>query len=162
MRFGRIYPPLLWLVLALFNTPAQTQVADRPSQKTFSIPIEFCQDHGVVLLPVSVDGRRYQFILDTGADRTVVSKEASGINPVDIEVALLHRSGPGMRGDAVLARVALQVGESVSVELTVLVMEMKDVRKIYGKVDGLVGQDFLKKFSRVIIDHKSMRLVLEQ
>ncbi len=154
---------LIWLVTPFFCAITQTQCSDPNADlKKILVPLEFCREHGVFLVPVTMRGRIYRFILDTGSEYTVVSAEASGVSAVELRRAEFDRSGPGMRGFAVPIVMTLAIGDSRPVELEVRVMDMKLVREIYGKVDGLLGQDFLKEFSHVTIDRKDMRLVLEQ
>src|ERR1700678_1599021 len=109
----------------------------------------------LILVPVYVEGKGpYEFILDTGAYRCLLSPELSssiGIQPGSQQQA----TGIGGAINMSSARVSsLTVGtasqENIEVAITAELSRLGDA--VQTKVDGVLGSNFLKNF-RVSLDY---------
>jgi hypothetical protein len=113
----------------------------------------------VMMVEGSVNGRRANLIVDTGAESTVVSPEMAGLNEVELMKARFSSQGPGLRGEAVMDEAEVRLTSDRRVRLNVVVMRMENVSKEYGvKVDGLIGQDLLSLYGTVAIDYKNKKI----
>jgi predicted aspartyl protease len=110
----------------------------------------------LILVPVYVDGKGpYEFILDTGAYRCLLSPELSssiGIRPQSQQQA----TGVGGSIKISTARVtSLAVGTATQKNLEVAITDelsrLGDA--VHSKVDGVLGSNFLKDF-RVALDYQ--------
>jgi predicted aspartyl protease len=73
LRHGRLLAALLWLSSATAAAAQQTPPPPDPPQP---VVLDFTIDSGRMTVPVMVDGQGpFGFVIDTGADRTVVSRE---------------------------------------------------------------------------------------
>jgi predicted aspartyl protease len=98
-------------------------------------------------VPVIINGQGpFQFVIDTGADRTVVSAElADRLGLADAGKARLHAMG-GSRDVRIVKVDALQVSTKVLRTLTAAALPAENLG-----ADGLLGVDMLKG-QRVVID----------
>jgi predicted aspartyl protease len=116
----------------------------------------------VVLVPVLVNGKGpYQFALDTGAGQTVVSSELAKelvLDPGEKKEAL----GAGGKVSVSLSKVNSIAVESAKLEdLPVVIADLSLLRlAVGGKLDGVLGYNYLKKF-KVTIDYPKGKLSLE-
>jgi hypothetical protein len=100
-------------------------------------------------------------ILDTGASHTVVSPERAGLSTLDLAKARFSPNGPGVSAEAVWSRTTLRLGGKVWSDRPVVVMNMAEISRVYGrKVDGLLGHDLLGECRRISIDFEQRRLLL--
>ncbi len=126
-----------------------------------SLPLTFCREQNAMTVTVEVNGKPHRFIVDTGAELTIVSHEVVGLSLVDLREAAFSQSGPGLKGDAIFVRANLRLGNRTWQERLIVAMDLQAVRSRYGKdVDGLLGQDLLREFSSVKVDFKNRQLVL--
>jgi predicted aspartyl protease len=131
------------------------------SAEDVSLPIVFCKGRNAMTVLVEVNGKPHRFLVDTGAESTIVSREAVGFTMVDLRKASFSRSGPGIGGDAAFTRVDLKLGDRNWSQQSIVVMDLQYVRALYGKdIDGLLGQDVLHQFSSFKVDFKNRQLVL--
>jgi predicted aspartyl protease len=118
---------------------------------------------GGILLPVSVNGVSLTFVLDTGAEQTLLARRAFATLP----------GMPGLRGptraQAAGGAIELQssvvreirVGDFVRQEVPVAVMDLRPLQEQMGaKFDGVLGVDFLRG-QDVTLDLRAGRLRLE-
>jgi len=146
---------LCGLLLLLFVSVASAQEQHR----TFRIP--FHSVNGMILLDATVNNKPAVLLLDTGADFTLISPQASGLSTVKLR-ALTGTKTTGANGDYVKSRVDLRLAERHWIEREILVMDLSDASKRLGtRVDGFVGQDLLQEFSAVRIDFKNHVVELE-
>jgi len=108
----------------------------------------------MILLDAQVNAKPAVLLLDTRANFTLISLEASGV------VAKLDALNPnkttGATGEYVKGRVDLRLAERHWIERTVLVVNMSEASKRIGEqVDGFIGQDILREFSVLRIDYKA-------
>jgi hypothetical protein len=129
--------------------------------KELSVPFEINRGRVAILLRAELNGEPSVLILDTGASHTVVSPERAGLTTVDLAKARFSQNGPGVSAEAVWARTTLRLGGRVWSDRPVVVMNMAEISRVYGrKVDGLLGHDLLGECRRVSIDFEQRRLRL--
>jgi aspartyl protease family protein len=113
----------------------------------------------VLIVPCQINGiYRFNFLVDTGAAMTVISKQAADEIGIDatglqktIPIASLHQID-----NAVIVRLDnLQVGGQAVRNVDVLVMPLPKVLRI----DGLLGVNFLEAF-RVTFEFDNATLIL--
>lgn len=114
-----------------------------------------------MIVATVVNGKPRRFIVDTGAETTIISKETVNMNLVELRKARFAQSGPGMLGEAIVMRVDLKLGANIWPQAPVMVMDLHYIQDRYGKdIDGLLGQDVLSQFSSVTVDFKNRQLLL--
>jgi predicted aspartyl protease len=135
--------------------------APAAAEKDLEVPFEINRGREAILLRAELNGEPAVLILDTGASRTVVSPERAGLSALDLQKARFSANGPGMAAEAMWGRTTLRLGGKVWSDRPVVVMNMAEVSRMYGrKVDGLLGQDLLRECRRVSIDFKEQRLLI--
>lgn len=143
---------LLGILLAA-ALAAQAAVVDLPFERNAA--------RDAILLTAGVNGKRVTLLLDTGANRTVLDKSAAGLTAFDLKMSRFRQNGPGLGGEAVWATVGLRLGEKVWSQRRVVVMDLSEVSRVYGRrIDGILGQDILTEFDQVVIDFKAQRIRL--
>jgi hypothetical protein len=114
----------------------------------------------VMLVRGEVNGKPATLMVDTGATYTVLSEQAAEAAGVNLAIARF-RAGPGFRGEAAWGAATLQLGEKTWRERRVVLMNLEEVSEAYGRrIDGIVGQDLLREYERVVIDFRAKRIVL--
>src|SRR5215467_4689698 len=141
------------LLVLLLAAPFQVHA------QTFRVP--FHSAGGMILLDGQVNGKPAVLLLDTGADFTLISPEASGLTA---KLGALKATKPtGANGEYVKGRADLRLAERHWIDRTVLVMDLSEASKRLGtKIDGFIGQDLLREFSVVRIDYKAGQLEFEK
>jgi hypothetical protein len=135
--------------------------APAAAEKDLEVSFEINRGREAILLRGELNGEPAVLILDTGASHTVVSPERAGLNALDLRKARFSEKGPGMGAEAVWGRTTLRLGGKVWSDRPVVVMNLTEVSRMYGrKVDGLLGHDILGECRRVAIDFKERRLLL--
>jgi hypothetical protein len=127
------------------------------------VRVPFRTVQSMILVQGSVNGRPVTFLLDTGADRTIISVKKYG----DLEFQLHHvqrsLNGPGMTGESVRLPVDLTLANRLWVGQRVAVMNLEDLQKILGiTFDGLLGEDILREFRSIRIDYHAHVIELEE
>ena len=127
----------------------------------FEVPFERHPSHNAIVVEVRVNGRSARLVVDTGAANTVLSPEITGTPPLELKVSRFSDRGPGFHGEAIWGEATLKLGKRTWYEQRVVVMNLQEVRRLYGpKIDGILGQDLLCAFDQVVIDFKSRTLRL--
>lgn len=156
-KFARFGYSLRTVALALLLC-ADAATAQGPS-RSFRVP--FHTVNGMVLLDAEVNGKPAVLLLDTGADFTLISPQASGLPKARLR-ALTATQTTGANGEYVKARVDLKLAEQRWVDRAVLVMDLSEASKRLGtRIDGFVGADLLQEFSAVRIDFRNHLVELE-
>lgn len=168
---------LLGYVLALSvsdvcrgQVKADTSLADRQSAPCTStktphcpsvLPIEHDAVFGEILVSVRVNGKPAVLILDTGSSTTILSPEASGLDPVNLRRADPPKKGTGFVGDGRWGEATLVTGTRIWKDHRILVQDMKSITDaMHRKIDGILGQDILGEFKYIVIDFKHKCVVL--
>ncbi len=149
------------LLFALLFSGVFTGVVSAQEQQPRTFRIPFHSVNGMILLDATVNGKPASLLLDTGADATILSPQASGLSTVKLR-ALTANKTTGTNGEYVKSRVDLRLAEGHWIEREILVMDLSDVSKRMGtQIDGFIGADVLREFSAVRIDFKKQVLELE-
>ena len=115
----------------------------------------------VILVEASVNGRPVTLILDTGATNTMLTQQAAGMSSLQLQLSRFANREPGIRGEAVWGEVTLRLGKHTWRDQRVAVMNLDELTRVYGRqIDGILGQDLLRKFSSVEIRFKSKKIIL--
>jgi predicted aspartyl protease len=139
---------LLGLIAALATQPALAQGEAVPPAATV---LETGNDLAMrMTVPVMVNGQGpFQFFIDTGADRTVISEElADRLGLKDLDKARLHAMS-GVREVRVVEINTLQVSNNVARKVKAAALP---ARHLGG--DGLLGIDSLEN-QRIVMDFKA-------
>ena len=147
------------MLRGLLLAVAFTLFASTVHAQTFRVP--FHSVNGMILLDAQVNGKTAVLLLDTGADFTLISPEASGLSAkLD---ALKATNTTGASGEYVKGRIDLRLAERHWIDRAVLIMDLTEASKRLGtKIDGFIGQDLLREFSAVRIDYKSAQVEFEK
>jgi hypothetical protein len=125
------------------------------------LPIEHDAVFGEVLVSVRVNGKPAVLILDTGSSATILSPEASGLDPINLRRADPPKKGTGFAGDGHWGEATLVTGTIIWKDHRILVEDMKNITDaMHRKIDGILGQDILGVFKHIEIDFEHKRLVL--
>lgn len=112
-----------------------------------------------LLVPVEVNGQSAQaFILDTGAARSVISKEMAATAGIMVERAETIMSAGGPMDVQVGARTTIAVG-GLEQPLPVTIADMSAIQAAGIDVNGVLGVDYLRGYA-VTIDRKTSQLEL--
>ena len=116
----------------------------------------------LTLVPVSIDGRGpFEFILDTGAGTTLLSKALA----TELEIKITGSKEGQTAGGKVAVSLAevrsIAVGEAKIENLPVAITDLSAIGQTVGaKIDGDLGYNFLKNF-RLTVDYERKELFLD-
>jgi hypothetical protein len=145
-----VFGVLMCLHLLLAAPPACAQV------KTVEIP--FSVSGGLILVDANINGKKASLLFDSGAMRTFV-------NPVILDGLTTTTDkaisiADGNRVDVRVVKTVVSLG-GASVEVAVSSYDMtKFAASIGVRLDGVVGQDVIGKFSGILIDYARHRITL--
>ena len=118
--------------------------------------------NALIVIPVTVnDEAPLYFLLDTGADTTIVDTALAK----KLGLATLRRiqqtvmTGSQTVEVSVLAR--LSVGDSSVEGLPVLEQDLSSLRRVDGRIVGILGQNFLSRFN-YLLDYRARSLRVEK
>ena len=120
----------------------------------------------MILVQGRINGKPATFLLDTGANHTIVSDKL--VDDLDVQVHRMRSitqndRGPGMVGEAVSFRTDVSLASYQWVSQPVWVMNLDDLKARFGKqIDGIIGQDLLREFRSVRIDYGSHTIYFER
>lgn len=147
---------LLGFVLALLLCPS----AHGQERRTYTVP--FHSVNGMILLDGQINGKPAVFLLDTGANNSVVDYRAAGFPNEKLEI-LRSTGSAGAEGACIVREVRLSLEHRSWLNRRVCVMDLTDVSRRMGtRVDGFIGMDVLTEFSVVRIDFKNRTIELEE
>lgn len=125
------------------------QSSGQGTSQRFSVPFEYAEGRGSLLVRVRINQRSALLIVDTGSSHTIVRPAFIGVKPSELASP---QTGAGVIGDAVGREVTLEVGPQVWQRRRVVVMDLSRALAEYREqIDGLLGLDFILQFSQVII-----------
>jgi hypothetical protein len=148
---------LEWLTLAAFIGILLAATGSAEGQ----IVLPITENDGLLRVTIRLNNTPRVLLLDTGALISLVSPEASGLSPVEISrLRKIKLYGAGGSGTEVrVAAIMLTLGER-KVTGEVIVGEMSNLR-LPDKCDGILGNDVLSQFKKVVIDYMAHTLTLE-
>jgi hypothetical protein len=144
---------LSFILLAPMPNPAQ------PS--TVRIPFRTVQS--LIVVEGKLNGNAATFLLDTGANRTIVSTKVYGNASFELQ-RTPHRQGPaGFAGYSLRRAAEIGLAENVWTAQQVSVMDLGELTQmLHIHFDGLLGQDFLRQFRSVRIDYRAHVIELQE
>jgi predicted aspartyl protease len=102
-------------------------------------------------VPVTVNGQGpFDFLLDTGAEVTVIDKKVAkklNLRPM-VHTRLAHYTGTSKVPLAAIE--SMSVGSHTVQDMKVLYFDLKKLWDFDGKIQGVLGQDYLSKFNYLI------------
>ena len=130
--------------------------AARAQATTVQIP--FSSSHGLIVIEANINGKTASLLFDSGAMRTFVNpsildglKTSSG-NAISI--------ADGNAVDVRVVKTAVSLG-GTSVQVLVSSYDMTKFAASIGlRVDGVIGQDVIGKFSGILIDYVRHKITL--
>lgn len=138
--------------------PAIIFLASIAGAQTLTVPVKI--ERGQILVTVRVNEKEARLLLDTGAGVTLVGpKFARGT----VEVERLDIEQQAGMSQASIRRVTITLGQITIKDHAVGVLDMTDVNRRTGdRIDGLLGQDVLRRFRSVRINFEEKTLELER
>lgn len=126
-----------------------------------AIPIERDRVFRVILVNILVNGKPAVVILDTGSNTTMLSPEASGLDPANLRLAFPPKLGAGFEGQRSWGLATLAIGARTWKDHRVLVADLKSLSNtMHRRIDGILGEDILGKSKYIEIDLEHNRLIL--
>jgi predicted aspartyl protease len=147
-----------WLFAALAMFLLAVVVAPTADAQTLAVPLDI--DGPRIFIRVHINDKRARLLLDTGAEITLVKPHfAKGTTELK-RVNILQQSG---MSQASIRLLSVTLGEVTLKNLVVGVLDMTDVTSRTGiSMDGLLGEDILRRFRSVRINFKDKTLELER
>jgi hypothetical protein len=131
------------------------------SAEDIELPFEIDSNRSAILVRGLVDGMPVLLILDTGASRTILARELVRLSPQALAPSRFSSDGPGLVANGRFTETTIELGGGLWRNKSVVGMSMAEVSKAFARrIDGLLGQDFLREFDRVTIDFRTKRLLL--
>jgi hypothetical protein len=128
-----------------------------------AVRLHFRTVQSMILVEGQIDGKKVTFLLDTGANHTILSARSYSDGQLPLRHALRGRNSAGMVGESVRLPVNLTLAGHVWASQTVTVMNLDELQDALGlRFDGLLGQDILREFRSVHIDYRDHVIELEQ
>ena len=126
--------------------------------QTLTVPLSI--DGPRIFVTVLVNDKRARLLVDTGAEITLVEPQfAKGTTELK-HVNLEHLAGNSQASTHLLS---VTLGELTLRDLAVGVLDMKNINKQLGtSMDGLLGEDILRRFRSVRINFKDKTLELDR
>ncbi|MDQ6925842.1 MAG: retroviral-like aspartic protease family protein [Candidatus Eremiobacteraeota bacterium] len=118
-------------------------------------------DLPLVLVKVRVNGTGpYTFFVDTGATLTVVGAPLARALNLPVLDAPVRGIGAGGRFSARASFATVSLGDVRQDRVVVGIVDLSQIRRAVGPVEGVIGYNFLKPY-RVVIDYPGRQLCLE-
>ena len=122
----------------------------RQAQSQSEIPFRLVNGNLIVVTLTSGENRPFDFVLDTGADTTIVDSalatRLSLVNLRHIEQSTLA----GIQSLTVSSVAILSAGSAQVHNLPVLVQDLARLRQLDSHIQGILGQDFLSHFNYLL------------
>ena len=116
-----------------------------------------------ILVQAKVNGNTATLLLDTGANRTIVSKEIYGTAQFNLQRMRKNLNGPGHAGESLRLPADVALASHMWAGQPVSVMNLEDLKQELGvNFDGLLGEDLLREFHSVRINYNAHVIELEQ
>jgi Aspartyl protease len=147
-------------VLALFLL-LLIPLPNRARPATLHVPFRTVQ--AMILVEGKVNGNRATLLLDTGANRTIISAKTYGNDKLAFPQYPRKPTGVGLTGYSLRRPADLVLGEREWLGQPVSVMDLEDLKGMLKlDFDGLLGQDILRQFRTVRIDYHTHVLEMEE
>jgi hypothetical protein len=144
---------LLFLLLIPLPNPAHSGTARIPFRTVQSL----------IVVEGKVNGNAATFLLDTGANRTIVSAKIYANARFDLQRMPPRRGGAGFSGYSLRRSADVELAENIWTAQQVSVMDLDELKQmLHMDFDALLGQDFLRKFRSVRIDYGAHVIELQE
>jgi hypothetical protein len=144
---------MLLLLLIPLPNPAHSGTARIPFRTVQSL----------IVVEGKVNGNAAIFLLDTGANRTIVSAKIYGVGRFNLQRMPRPNGGAGFAGYSLRRPADVELGETVRTAQEVSVMDLDELKQmLHMDFDGLLGQDFLRQFRSVRIDYRARVIELQE
>jgi Aspartyl protease len=144
---------LLLLLLMPLPNPAHSG--------TVRIPFRTVQS--LIVVEGKVNGNPATFLLDTGANRTIVSVKTYGNVRFKLQHMPPRDGGAGLIGYSLRHPADVVLGEHVWLAQQVSVMDLDELKQmLHMDFDGLLGEDILRQFRSVRIDYRAYVIELQE
>jgi hypothetical protein len=138
-----------------------TPVPDPARPGTVRIPFRTVQS--LIVVEGKLNGNAAIFLLDTGANRTMVSTKIYGKTRFELQRMPHPQGAAGFAGYSLRRPADLGLGENVWIAQQVSVMDLEELKQmLHMDFDGLLGQDFLRQFRSVRIDYRAHLIELQE
>jgi predicted aspartyl protease len=158
VRARRLRPLFLALsLLLLLLIPLPT------SAHSGIVRIHFRTVQSLIVVEGKVNGNPATFLLDTGANRTIISARSYGNARFDLQRMPRRNGGAGFNGYSLRRLADVALAENVWTAQQVSVMDLDELKQmLHMDFDGLLGQDFLRQFRSVRIDYRAHMIELQE
>lgn len=147
--------PLGILLALLLCPPAHGQ-----ERTAYTVP--FHTVRGLILLDGKLNDKPATFLLDTGANNSVMDYRAAGFDSLKLD-ALRSTGSAGAEGSCTVREVKISLEHRSWLNRRVCIMDLSDAAKRMGAtIDGFIGTDVLAEFSAVRIDYRARTVTLEK
>lgn len=144
----------LLLALCLFR-PLALAGEHRTFVVTFDLHDSF------ILLKGELNGKPAVFLLDTGANNSIVDMQSAGLGNLKLD-KLRSTGAAGAEGDCAVREVRLALEHRSWLNRRVCVMDLSDASRRMGThLDGFIGADVLREFRQVRLNYEAHTLELE-
>lgn len=117
----------------------------------------------MILVDGNVNGNPAVFLVDTGANHTIVSAKVYGHTLLQVQQLRRNEHGAGVSGGSIRLPVDLMLAQRVWAAQPVSVMNLDELNEtLHLRFDGLIGQDILQQFRYVRIDYRARVIELEE
>lgn len=128
-----------------------------------TVRIPFRTVQSLIVVVGKVNGNPATFLLDTGANRTIVSTKIYGNVRFDVQRMPRREPGAGLVGYSLRRSADVVLGEHVWLAQQVSVMDLDELKQmLHMDFDGLLGEDILRQFRSVRIDYRAHVLELQE
>jgi hypothetical protein len=128
-----------------------------------TVRIPFRTVQSLIVVEGKVNSSPATFLLDTGANRTIVSTKIYGDVRFELQRMPPRPTGPGLVGYSLRRSVDVQLGDRVWTAQQVSVMDLDELKQmLHMDFDGLLGQDMLRQFRSVRIDYRAHVIELQE
>ena len=157
MKMNSIARAMVALVCLALLSAAGCPVAYAASEVRFQLVRD-----ALIIVPVTVDGEGpFYFVLDTGADTTILdlglAKRLSLLTLQSAREVTIANS----RAVNVSRVPRLRLGAALVEGLPVLEEDLSSLRRMDGRIAGVVGQDFLSRFD-YLLDYRARSFRIEE
>lgn len=155
-RYGLLWL-LLWLSLGCEAQLSHYSLKFKLSKRNFVDSIAISFEHGRLLLPVTIGGRTYRFMLDTGASQTTIYDDTpiEGAHGIGFIVSYDAQNRPDTVDKVALP--TMQIGTLQLQRCQAVVQQRLGRRK---DIDGILGFDLVCKGLLMKIDVRNNLLVI--
>ena len=151
------------LMLATQRCIPSQLMAETGDNAPTGVPLISDAKTGTILVTAKLDGQPVMMILDTGASHSLFDVHLFGLDGVQLQIARMKQRGLGLDTDVVWRMANFKIGDQAWNGQPVEIADLRELRRIYGRpVEGIVGQDVLRRFSSVQINYKGQCVMLSR